>query len=736
MIRKGFFLLFLAYSIFYSKINLSNILGGITVDNKRIQIDECGLHLVFEINQENELKFLHFSAMPFSPSTITSEEQKVGFRLVEINLSGFDRPLERHGTKYIVTAPGYAMKYDSHKDYYNEHGRKLEFTTYDPVTNVFVISHFQFYYGISVVRSFSEVINKGKEMQTLEYISSFNLNGIAKEGLLLQDDKMKLYVPHNSWQREMQWQSYTLEQLGLNLATKACEQRSSKAIGFTNTGNWSAKSYLPMGFLENTETHSNLFWQIEHNGSWHWEISDQTGHLYLQLSGPTEIESHWFKNLQPGDRFLSVPVAVGSSVGNFDTAMGELTKYRRAIRRPNKDNENLSIIFNDYMNCLWACPTTEKELPLIDAAKDAGCEYYCIDAGWYADGFWWDAVGEWLPSKERFPGGFKEVIDYIRNKDMIPGVWLELEVMGIHCPKAATVPDDWFFIRHGKKVYDRSRYQLDFRNPEVIAFANEVIDRLVTEYGVGYIKMDYNIEPGIGTEVNADSFGDGLLGHERAYLKWLDDVFKRYPDLIIENCSSGGLRMDYALLSRYSIQSTSDQDDYRHYATIAANAPAALAPEQAAIWSYPLTDGDREEVVFNMVNALLLRIHQSGHLAQISSERKALVKEALAYYKEIRKDLRHALPFWPLGLSVFSDPWVSLGMKTDKKTYVAVWRREGSQKTCILPLEHLKGREDIHIKVGYPQYEDCNYYWNAASGILSVTLPVVNCARLFEITIA
>lgn len=716
-------------------MNISNILGGEIVENQMIQIDECGLHLVFEINQENELKFLHFSALPFDPSTILNKEQKAGFRLVEINLSGFDRPLERHGTKYIVTAPGYALKYHSHKDYRNEHGRKLEFTTYDVVTNVYVVSHFQFYDNISVARSWSEVINKGNEMQTLEYISSFNLNGIQKEGLLHQDDKFKLYVPHNSWQREMQWQSYTLEDFGMKQAMMTCDQRSSKAIGFTNTGNWSAKSYLPMGFLENTETSSNLFWQIEHNGSWHWEISDQTGHLYLQLSGPTEIESHWFKNLQPEDCFISVPVAVGSTVGSFDTAMGELTKYRRAIRRPNKDNEGLGIIFNDYMNCLWADPTTEKELPLIDAAKEAGCEYYCIDAGWYADGFWWDAVGEWLPSKKRFPDGFKEVIDYIRSKDMIPGVWLELEVMGINCPKASTVSDDWFFMRHGKKVYDRSRYQLDFRNPDVITFANEVIDRLVLKYGVGYIKMDYNIEPGIGTELNADSFGDGLLGHERAYLHWLDNVFKRYPDLIIENCSSGGLRIDYALLSRYSIQSTSDQDDYRQYATIAANAPAALTPEQAAIWSYPLTDGDREEVVFNMINALLLRIHQSGHLAQISPERKELVKEGLDYYKTIRNDLKEALPFWPLGLSTFGDPWVSLGMKTQNKTFVAVWRREGSKKTCILPLVHLKGREDIHIKVGYPQYEDCKYHWNTHSGLLSVELPVVNCARLFEITI-
>ena len=97
------------------------------------------------------------------------------------------------------------------------------------------------------------------------------------------------------------------------------------------------------------------------------------------------------------------------------------------------------------------------------------------------------------------------------------------------------MPEKAFFHRHGKRIYDRSRYQLDFRNPAVIAHVNEVIDRVVGEYGVGYIKMDYNIEPGIGTELKADSVGAGLLAHERAYLAWLDSVFRKYPDLVIEN---------------------------------------------------------------------------------------------------------------------------------------------------------------------------------------------------------
>ena len=57
--------------------------------------------------------------------------------------------------------------------------------------------------------------------------------------------------------------------------------------------------------------------------------------------------------------------------------------------------------------------------------------------------------------------------------------------MGINCKKASILPDECFFLRHGKRVYDRSRYQLDYRNPAVRDYADQVIDRLVRDYGVG-----------------------------------------------------------------------------------------------------------------------------------------------------------------------------------------------------------------------------------------------------------
>lgn len=705
-------------------------------------MNENGIWMKWLIMEDGTLKLMHVSARPFHQEEIVEEAVAEGFPFLGLNIAGIDRPYERHGNKYIVTAPGYRMKYVSHDDGRNALGRVLEIHTEDEETGIHVFSRLQFYDGLPVFRIGNRVENRGKEEQTVEYIANFHYEGIEKEGTLPRDEKMKLWIPYNSWQREMNWKSFRFADLGMEQVQPDAVQRSSNMIRVSNTGNWSTKEYLPLGFLENTQTGTGLFWQIEHNGSWHWEIGDQNGHLYLALGGPNELYSHWFKCLKPGEALETVKAAVGVTDKGIDGAMGALTRYRRKIRRPNADNENLPVIFNDYMNCLWGNPEAEKEFPLIEAAAEIGCEYFCIDAGWYVDGDWWDSVGEWKESRRRFPEGMKQVTDAIRSRGMVPGVWLEPEVMGIYCPKAAQVPDNWFFVRHGKRVYDRSRYQLDYRNPQVREYMTGVVDRLVKEYGIGYLKMDYNIEPGIGTELDADSCGEGMLEHERSYLKWLDQLWEAYPDLIIENCGSGGLRMDYAMLSRCSIQSTSDQDDYLRYSVIAANAPSGVTPEQAAVWTYPMNHEGavsenvlREETIFNMVNAMLLRIHQSGHLARLDEGRKALVAEGIRVYGRIRKDIPHMVPFWPLGFAGYADTWVCLGLRDEQgKGYLAVWKRTDEAGQVEIPV---KCQKAVCI---YPENSgnenpgnDVKYDYDKAGQKFTVRMGEGKMARLFAL---
>ncbi len=203
---------------------------------RRIEICENGLHMVWEITDSNEIKLLHFSALPFSETDLTSDTGTQSFYPVEILVSGQDRVGERHGSKYIQTSPGYRMKYKDFKDYRNEKGRKLEVTTEDKETGILAVSHVQFYDGIAVIRSWTEVTNAGEEPQGLEYVSSFALNGIEKEGMKDFDDKLKLYIPHNAWQKELHWNSYLPKDLGLSLSQPYGMYRSSKTIGIGNTG--------------------------------------------------------------------------------------------------------------------------------------------------------------------------------------------------------------------------------------------------------------------------------------------------------------------------------------------------------------------------------------------------------------------------------------------------------------------------------------------------------------------
>jgi alpha-galactosidase len=392
------------------------------------------------------------------------------------------------------------------------------------------------------------------------------------------------------------------------------------------------------------------------------------------------------KQLMPGESYETVPVAIGCVSGGFEEAVAQLTKYRRRVAsdKPSRGSVLYPVIFNDYMNCLWGDPTETREIPMIEAAAAVGCEYYVIDAGWYAalHEDWSQTLGAWLPSTERFPKRLPFTLKKIRSCGMIPGLWLEPDVAGRRSELAKTRPESWFLQRHGRRVLRNSRYMLDFRNSQVTNYLTEVVHRLVDNYGVGYIKMDYNVNTLIGTDLSADSPGQGLLDHNRAVLRWLDEILERFPHLVIENCGSGGGRMDYAMLSRLQIQSMTDQEDYRRLPAILVGVTASVLPEQTGVWSYPLADADADQASFNMVTALTCRIHQSGRLDRLSGPALKQVTTAIALYKtEMRHHVAQLTAFYPLGLPALNRPMepIVLGMRGPGKTYLAVWRLEGDE---------------------------------------------------------
>ncbi|MFJ4621852.1 alpha-galactosidase [Streptomyces sp. NPDC088812] len=603
------------------------------------------------------------------------------------------------GPRFTGSALGTRLRHRGHRAARHADRDRLTVELHDSGTGLTAFVELTSPRGLPVLRSRVRLRNDGTQPLVVQSVSSLLLGGLPSPGAL------DLLLARNDWLAEARWRTEPLRSAVAGIGADAHQHDSRAARVLTGRGSWPTDGHLPMGALTERGGGRTWLWQVESPAGWRWDLGERAHGTYLALNGPTDAEHQWRVRLTPGAEFTTVSgvLALGSG---FDGAMAALTAYRRAVRRPHPDHTALPVVFNDYMNTLMGDPTTAKLLPLVDAAAGAGAEYFCVDAGWYddsADGGWWDAVGEWLPSRRRFPGGLGVVLDRIRERGMVPGLWLEPEVVGVRSPVASALPADAFFQRDGVRLVEQGRHQLDLRHPAARAHLDRTVDRIVGDWGVGYLKLDYNIVVDPGTCAPGDlSPGAGLLGHARAYLDWLSHVLDRHPGLVVENCASGGLRMDGATLAVAQLQSTSDQQDPLRYPAVAAAAPTAVPPEQGAVWAYPQPEYDDDLIAFTLGGALLGRVHLSGRLDRMSERQLTLVRDAVSTYKAIRGDLAHAVPFWPLGLPGWTDPWPVLGMRgADGRTsYVSVWRRGGGTARRI-PVRHLAGRQ-VRVEVLHP----------------------------------
>ncbi|MEV0634944.1 alpha-galactosidase [Streptomyces sp. NPDC050619] len=602
------------------------------------------------------------------------------------------------GPRFTGTAFGSRLRYRDHRLGSRADREWLTVELHDPASGLTAFVELTSPAGLPVLRSRVRLRNDGAEPLVVQSVSSLLLGGLPAP------DALDVHRARNDWLAECRWYAEPLRDTVADINAEAHQHDSRAALVLVGRGSWPTDGHLPMGALTERDGGRTWLWQIESPAGWRWDLGERAHGTYLALNGPTDAEHQWRVRLAPGEEFTTVPGALALGTG-LDEAMGALTSYRRAVRRPHPDHIALPVVFNDYMNTLMGDPTTERLLPLIDAAAEAGAEYFCIDSGWYDDDTegWWDSVGEWLPSPRRFPdGGIQAVLDRIRERGMVPGLWLEPEVVGVRSPVAAALPPDAFFQRDGVRIGEQGRHQLDLRHPAARAHLDKTVDRIAGDWGVGYLKLDYNIVVDPGTRAPGDlAPGAGLLGHAEAYLDWLSGVLDRHPALVIENCASGGMRMDGATLAVTQLQSTSDQQDPLRFPPIAAAAPTAVPPEQGAVWAYPQPEFDDDLIAFTLGGALLGRIHLSGHLNRMSDHQLGLVRDAVATYKTIRGDLARAVPFWPLGLPGWTDEWLALGMRVPEgPSYLSVWRR-GGEAELRLPVRHLVD-QGVRVEILHP----------------------------------
>ena len=686
-----------------------------------IEIQENGIDMVFG-RSERKIYLLHISDRKFDRGLLNDKEIVWGqYRLFEVQVSGKNQSIHRGG-KNICSSEGVEADFVDLKDFRNEFGRKIEVVQHSNDTEI--ISHYQFFNGVKAIKSWTEVKNISTRILSVEHVSSFCLYGLCKECGKENYENLALWQSFNSWYCEGQWSRRMIKEYGV-LRVNGLHSMARALV--SNTGSWSTKEFLPTGAVENVQTGDIMFWQIETRASWNYEVGACSNEFYVNFFRASGLENQWYKKLQPGEEFISDAAVVAFGSRKIETAIEEMVKYRRIIRRGYKDYRTLPVVYNPYMHDAWDYPYADHMEDVARGAKELGADIFCIDAGWHDEDDFMKYIGAWRESKTRYPLTLCKTLDYIRSLGLKIGLWLEIETFGMDSPLRKIFDSDCFFLRNGEIPINNGRMQLNFSNEKVRKYADEVIDRLMTDYHLDYIKMDYNHDSGAGTEVGSDSFGDGLLKHVRAYRDWLKKVMERYPRLVIENCGSGGLRMDYYHLAEHCICSTSDETDYKKYPYIAANITAAATPEQMGIWCYPLLDCDEEEVIFNVVNSALGRIQLAGGAYRMTGENLALLKEGIAYHREINVDKALSVPFWPLGFCSFGADFAAYGIRTEKKAYLAVWNML-SPKEGVVPLGDRKVK---NVKMGYPKNNALEYSFDGKN--LRIRFDKEYQARIFEL---
>jgi alpha-galactosidase len=638
--------------------------------------------------------------------------------LVEVLAVGHGRA--RASLRTVETAVGTRLRHTSHRTWTKGEWEHLAVVQTDPVTGLEAEVVLSAAAGVAGVRVVTTIRNRGTapvQLQAVTTLAASLYDGPAT----VSADRLELFRGQAQWLGEGCWTAAPLRAQGMvDLGLELHGQDQRGLVAATGLSTWSTGGELPVGILVDTETGTAWGWQVENNGTWSWELGERIDGVCLALLGPSDDRHQWGLELAPGAEFATVPAALVVSGGGFEGAVAELTGHRRALRAEHGVSTELPVIYNDYMNTLMGDPTTERLLPLVAAAAEVGADIFCIDAGWYDDGAdWWDSVGEWQPSHVRFPNGIDEVLGAIRAAGMVAGLWLEPEVVGVRSPFADALPAEAFFQRGGQRVIEHGRLHLDLRHPAARAHLDEVVDRLVA-LGVGYFKLDYNITAGPGTDVGTPHPGHGLLEYSRAYLGWLDGVLSRHPGLLLENCSSGAMRQDYALLARLHLQSTSDQQDAMRYPPIASTALVSVLPEQAGNWAYPQPEMTDEEIRFTLATGMIGRLYLSGHLDRMSPAQRELVADAVAAHRGLLGDVAAGTPFWPAGLPTWTQPWVTLGLHGTGRDLITCWRRPGASPELTLQLPDRRGTEPRIEWVGAGADDGWSAEWDAATGELTL----------------
>jgi alpha-galactosidase len=281
----------------------------------------------------------------------------------------------------------------------------------------------------------------------------------------------------------------------------------------------------------------------------------------------------------------------------------------------------------------------ERLIDLAERAAAAGVERYVLDDGWFgARRDDRSGLGDWVVSPEVWPHGLHPLVDRVRKLGMQFGLWFEPEMVNPDSELARAHPEWIMAARAEWPIESRHQQVLNLGIPAAYEHVKAQILAILGEYDIGYVKWDHNrdlIEAGN----QLDGGRPGVHAQTEAVYRLLDDIRAAHPGLEIESCSSGGGRVDLAVLERTDRVWVSDNIDPHDRQRMLRWSTQLIPPEYlgshiASGRSH--TTGRRHDLSFRAGTAIFGHLGIEWDLAEATAAELDELRDWIGFYKRHR----------------------------------------------------------------------------------------------------
>lgn len=316
-----------------------------------------------------------------------------------------------------------------------------------------------------------------------------------------------------------------------------------------------------------TEAFGNVwFGALQYSGD--FKIVAETKHTQQQLRTSVTLGINDFTAeipLAPGESFVTPTAIVGFSDRGFAHMSEILYDWQLDYALPRGKNTDKAHAVRPVIYNTW-CPFTftideQKCLDLIPKVKQIGVELYVIDDAWM-QGRSNDkcGLGDWVIDRKRFPHGLGYISDKVHEAGMMFGMWVEPEMVNPDSDLYRAHPD-WVLAEPNRErsIQERTQLILDMSRDDITDWAIEWLDKLIVDAKLDYLKWDMNREV---AEIGLYSLEKGVaVKYMRNIERIWEHLNEKFPDLLFENCASGGGRSDYGMLRYTDRVNRSDNSD-------------------------------------------------------------------------------------------------------------------------------------------------------------------------------